>query len=257
VIENNRTVDYLKSVKKYKPITLPIDKDKRPTNNQSGINLVIYNNHAQYKHEVLSASTKKTRVIFEDEDTVVNMCVKMRSRSPLPFTEGLIHGARNGKFTNWIFQSIGVPIMSTELNPQLTKFHRFTNTEEGMKNGWDFHEIKPKWKNRFDFVWSSSFFHSYDPYKCIQQWMKCIKRGPTGQCVLLHHSPGSDAKQVERDIPFGANLDETILLINAAGRDYRNGPDGKFHVETVWNKSDGVSWERSKYKRYIVVVPTL
>ena len=248
MIENNRTVEYLKQVKKYRPVTLPKDKTKQPSNSRPDINLLIYSNYEEYRDEVCKTANRKRNVVFEDEDTVSNMCVNARSRSPYPWSNVMVHGARNGKFTHWIFQTLGVDVDATELSPAVSKMQK-----RSME--WDFHNIKPEWQEKYDMVWSSSFFHSYDPYLCIQQWMKCVKRGPTGCAVLLHHAPGSDAKRVERDIPFGANLDETILLINAAGRDKRNG-GRNFHVETVWNKSDGVSWERSKYKRYIVVVPT-
>ena len=248
MIENNRTVEYLKSIKKYRPIPLP--KTGQPRNSRDDINLIIYSNYKQYHDEVCKMSAKKRKVTFEDEATVERLCVRARGRSPYPWTGVLAHGCRNGVFLNYIAQSLGVTVDGTELSPAASQ-----SNKKLVKGGWDFHEIKPEWQERYDMIWSSSFCHAYDPYKAIQQWMKCVKRGPTGCAVVLHHAPGSDAKQVERDIPFGANLDETILLINAAGRDKRNG-GRNFHVETVWNKSDGVSWERSKFKRYIVVVPT-
>lgn len=174
----------------------------------------------------------------------------MRARSPLPFERGLVHGVRNGKFTNWIYQSLGIDIISTELSPAVSSMHRFT-----IDGGWDFHEVKPEWLNSFDFVWGGSLHHSYDPYKCLQKWMSCVKHGPTGQMIITHLPPGSTCKAMERDICFTPNMDELINLINAAGRDNRN--KYPFHVETVWNKADGVSWDRVKFKRYIVVVPTL
>ncbi len=251
MIEHNRTIEYLKDAGKYKYLGLPKAPNKQPKNARDDINLMTYPTYDAYRDEQCKYANKKRQVVFEDEKTIENLCVKMRSRSPEPFTQGLVHGVRNGKFMTFIKQSLGIDLVSTEISPA-----RSTDRPESVEGGWDFHNVKPEWENSFDFVWSSSYFHSYDPYKCIQQWMKCVKRGSTGQCILLHHAPGETAKQVERDIPFGANLDQTILMINAAGRDKRNG-GRNFHVEDVWAKRDGVSWERSKYKRYIVVVPTL
>tara|TARA_Y100000004_G_scaffold12634_1_gene13543 strand:+ start:10647 stop:11171 length:525 start_codon:yes stop_codon:yes gene_type:complete len=163
----------------------------------------------------------------------------------------MAHGVRNAKFTNWIFECLGINIKATELSPAISGMHSRT-----INGGWDFHEVKPEWNRKFDFIWSSSFFHSYDPYLCIQRWMSTVKRNKNGQCVILHHAFGDAPKALERDIPFGANLSETMCLINAAGRDPRNNGNN-FHVETVWTKQDGVSEEKTEYKRYIVVVPTL
>ena len=249
--ETNRTIAYLKSINKWAHITLPKNRDINPRTRRGDINLLTYKDYKAYHDEVCRFANVKKHVIFEDEETVNKLCNKIRARSPLPFQWGMVHGARNGKFTNWLFESLGIPIKATELSPAVSSMHSRT-----LEGGWDFHEVQKGWLNRFDFIWSSSFFHSYDPYLCIQRWMSTVKRNANGQCILLHHAYGSAPKAVERDIPFGANLGETICLINAAGRDPRN--KGKnFHVETVWGKQDGVSEEKTEYKQYIVVVPTL
>ena len=68
---------------------------------------------------------------------------------------------------------------------------------------WDFHEVKPEWVNSVDFIYSNSFDHSYDPERCLNAWMSCIR--PGGFCFLEHTSSHEPRGANELD-PFGADL---------------------------------------------------
>ncbi|MBK6621188.1 MAG: hypothetical protein IPG32_10020 [Saprospirales bacterium] len=46
-------------------------------------------------------------------------------------------------------------VIGTEISDSASKF---SHTIE-----WDFHEVKPEWIGRADFIYSNSFDHSYDP----------------------------------------------------------------------------------------------
>lgn len=51
------------------------------------------------------------------------------------------------------------------------------------------YEVRKIPQNRIDatdFVYSNSFDHSYDPEKCLNAWMSCLKKG--GICILEHTS---------------------------------------------------------------------
>ena len=41
----------------------------------------------------------------------------------------------------------------------------------------DFHEQKKEWVDHFDILYSNSFDHSYDPWKCIKTWGDQLKQG--------------------------------------------------------------------------------
>ena len=37
--------------------------------------------------------------------------------------------------------------------------------------------MRPEWKNKFDFVYSNSLDHSYDPGLALEVWASCLKLG--------------------------------------------------------------------------------
>jgi hypothetical protein len=86
---------------------------------------------------------------------------------------GICHGVRNGWEVKKFIELLNINVIGTELsNVKIT---------ENVIN-WDFHEIKEQWVNNTDFIYSNAFDHAYDPEKCLNQWMKCLKK--TGLCFI-------------------------------------------------------------------------
>lgn len=134
-----------------------------------------------------------------------------------PISLGLCHGTRRGKEQEWFKKYIndGVQVIGTELSETATDFKDTIQ--------WDFHEVKPEWIDSVDFIYSNSFDHSYDPEKCLNAWMKCVR--PGGVCILEHtdaHSP----KGVNELDPFGAHLMQMPLLVAKWGA-------GKYSVREI------------------------
>ena len=127
--------------------------------------------------------------------------------------KAICHGIRNGAELKYFKNYLVVEIIGTEISPTAT---RFSDTIQ-----WDFHDVKKEWENSFDFIYSNSFDHSYNPEHCIQQWMSCLKKD--GACFLEHSL--SDVKASKLD-PFGATFHGMHKLINYAGK-------GLFHVSRI------------------------
>lgn len=108
---------------------------------------------------------------------------------------GICHGSRNGKEQAWFKKYLNCDVLGTDISDTA---NRFPDTIQ-----WDFHEVKPEWRNAVDFIYSNAFDHSYDPDKCINAWMSCVKKG--GLCIL-EHSSGHDASSATQLDPFGADL---------------------------------------------------
>ena len=84
--------------------------------------------------------------------------------SPLKF--GICHGTRTGEEQESLSESIGIPVLGTEISSNAVEF---PNTIQ-----WDFHEIKEEWVDGVSFIYTNSLDHSYDPHRAIGNWMKCL-----------------------------------------------------------------------------------
>lgn len=115
---------------------------------------------------------------------------------------GICHGTRRGQEQKWFSGKLKASIFGTEISDTATEF---PNTIQ-----WDFHEVKPEWLGKFDFIYSNSFDHSYDPEKCLNAWMSCLKEG--GLCIIEHSSLHSPKGVTELD-PFGVTLEYFPYLV--------------------------------------------
>ena len=68
--------------------------------------------------------------------------------------------------------------MGTEISDNANEYD---NTIE-----WDFHNVKKEWIASVDFIYSNALDHSYDPNKCLNAWMSCIRED--GLCIIEHTS---------------------------------------------------------------------
>jgi hypothetical protein len=140
---------------------------------------------------------------------------------------GICHGTRQGKEQEWFkkyindCQVIGTEISATAKN--------FPDTIQ-----WDFHEVKPEWINSVDFIYSNSFDHSYDPEKCLNAWMSCLRQG--GMCIIEHSSLHGPSAVTELD-PFGAEIYYMPYLITL----WENGSYGVRQILKAPQKNDKIA----------------
>jgi len=81
---------------------------------------------------------------------------------------GICHGTRRGKEQEWYAKYLDCNVIGTEISDTA---EQFPNTIQ-----WDFHMVKPEWRNSVDFIYSNSFDHSYNPEEGLTSWMSCLKR---------------------------------------------------------------------------------
>lgn len=116
---------------------------------------------------------------------------------------GICHGTRRGLEQMWFSENLSnIPVIGTDISETATDF---PNTIQ-----WDFHETNPDWAQKFDFVYSNSFDHSYNPGKALTSWMKTLK--PQGICII-EHSQYHEPSAVNQLDPFGADLDIMPFLV--------------------------------------------
>ena len=126
---------------------------------------------------------------------------------------GICHGTRRGKEQEWFRKYLGCEVIGTEISDTAEQFPHTIR--------WDFHDTKPEWIDAADFIYSNAFDHSYDPEKCMNAWMSCVKRG--GLCILEHsseHEVRSRNSPVTKLDPFKADMAIMPYLITtwAKGR---------------------------------------
>jgi hypothetical protein len=146
---------------------------------------------------------------------------------------GICHGTRRGKEQQWFREYMDCEVIGTEISDTATQF------EHTIK--WDFHEVKPEWKNSVDFIYSNAFDHSHDPEKCLNAWISCLK--PGGFC-FIEHSEGHSTKSTSELDPFGAHIAIMPYLI-------ANWSKGRYGVRELLKAP--VRRDYSKY-HYIIVV---
>ena len=126
---------------------------------------------------------------------------------------GICHGTRNGKEQEWFRKYLGCDVIGTEISDTAIQFQHTIQ--------WDFHETKSEWIDGVDFIYSNSFDHSYNPEKCLNAWMNCVRK--SGICILEHTSVDERASQLD---PFGTHISQMPYLILTWGK-------GKFYVREI------------------------
>lgn len=86
---------------------------------------------------------------------------------------GICHGVRNGWEVGKL-RKLGIEVIGTEISDTASQFKNVIQ--------WDFHNVKPEWLNKTDFIYSNALDHSYNPEHCIRQWLKCLT--PNGLCFI-------------------------------------------------------------------------
>lgn len=144
---------------------------------------------------------------------------------------GICHGTRRGKEKEWFQKYLGCYVIGTEISDTANEF---PNTVQ-----WDFHDEKEEWREAADFIYSNSFDHSYDPEKCLNVWMNCVR--PGGLCIIEHTSGHERATELD---PFGARVSEMPYLILLWSK-------GRFFVREILDAPDKA--DRLTYNRFLII----
>ncbi|NQV18051.1 MAG: hypothetical protein HQ534_05860 [Armatimonadetes bacterium] len=170
--------------------------------------------YEKYKQIQIDGNKSKIDWVWAVEENIAFLSDYIKKISGQP-KFGICHGTRNGKEQEWFRKYLHCNVIGTEISD--TAEH-FPHTIQ-----WDFHETKPEWINATDFIYSNSFDHSYNPHKCLNAWINCLKTG--GLCIIEHTSNNEPSMATELD-PFGADLVQILYLITRWG-------EGKYCVREL------------------------
>ncbi len=154
-----------------------------------------------YRKAQTEGNRQKIENVWALEENIAFLAEYLKSHLGSP-EFGICHGTRRGREQAWFRKYLNCEVIGTEISETATDFPHTIQ--------WDFHEVRPEWKDSVDFIYSNSFDHSYDPEKCLNAWVSCLK--PAGLCIIEHgttHGPeGASALD-----PFGAHLVQMPYLI--------------------------------------------
>jgi hypothetical protein len=159
-----------------------------------------------YKQSQIEGNKRKINNIWVQEDNIIflsNYILNIINKPKF----GICHGTRTGKEQQWFRNYLNCEVIGTEISD--------TAGDYPYTIQWDFHEAKVEWLDSVDFIYSNSFDHSYDPEKCLNIWMSCVKKG--GICILEHSQAHGPAGVSPTD-PFGADIVLMPYLILTWGK---------------------------------------
>lgn len=191
----------------YEIRAIPRDREVRP-----GMTLYRYLkadgsfDYEKYREIQTEGNRRKLEYVWADEENIARLSKYITKVLGTP-RFGICHGTRRGKEQEWFRKYLGCEVIGTEISDTAEQFPHTIR--------WDFHEAKPEWIDTTDFIYSNSFDHSYDPEKCLNTWMSCIR--PGGLCILEHSNFHGPEDSCELD-PFGADIVTMPYLISTWGK---------------------------------------
>ena len=149
--------------------------------------------YEEYVQTQIAGNKRKINNVWADEKTIDFIASYIRTTNPNA-ERGLCHGTRNGAEVRWFREKLNIDITGTDISDTATQF---PNTVQ-----WDFHERNPTWANAFDFVYTNSHDHAYDPKKAFTTWVEQLKTN--GRLFIEHTMEHSEEATNQLD-PFGVN----------------------------------------------------
>lgn len=189
--------------------------------------------YEKYRQVQVDGNKQKIQKVWATEENIAFLSDYVKSKLGAP-RFGICHGTRRGKEQEWFRKYLdGCEVIGTELSDTAEQFPHTIQ--------WDFHEVKPEWIDATDFIYSNAFDHSYDPEKCLNAWMSCIRKD--GICIL-EHSPKQDGAATSELDPFGADIALMPYLITVWGK-------GKFGVSDIIDAPK--KKENYEYQKFIII----
>jgi hypothetical protein len=109
---------------------------------------------------------------------------------------GICHGTRTGFEQKYISDNTGWVVIGTEISDTAANY---PNTLK-----WDFHLQRPEFLDNFNFVYSNSLDHSYDPRSALTTWLAQLVKGGKLFIEMSEKHGVSGASLMD---PFGVDVE--------------------------------------------------
>jgi len=171
------------------------------------VKLFEHRDYDHYRDAQVATNVAKLDLTWVTEEEVQFLSEYILKTMPNAH-RGLCHGVRNNTESRLFEKFMGVKasILGTDISPTVVQYG---GTQ------WDFHERNPEWEGVFDFVYSNSLDHAYDPEKAIRAWLDAIH--PYGVVIIQWVKGGHEFKGVIESDCFSASLEEYKDLAGKCG----------------------------------------
>jgi hypothetical protein len=154
-----------------------------------------YQSYEKY-HKAQASSFRKEGAVWVSDKEIDLMSDYIKTHLK-QLSLGICHGVRSGAEVERFKRNLKINVIGTDLFREQGQPDYIVQI--------DFHQVKPEWIEKADFIYSNSLDHSYDPRMCLYQWKRCLRKG--GLC-LLHWSVGHCEVVVETGDCFAASEKE-------------------------------------------------
>src|SRR5271156_1638500 len=130
-------------------------------------------NHGQFDYERYRIAQIKGNHQKIENTWVYKPTIKILSEYILANIEvpkaGICHGTRRGNEQKWFREYLGpkTDVIGTEISNTAAQF-LYTIQH-------DFHDRRSEWVSKFDFAYSNSWDHAYDPAKAFRVWVESLQ----------------------------------------------------------------------------------
>eukprot|EP00236_Picocystis_salinarum_P005865 CAMPEP_0113929672 /NCGR_PEP_ID=MMETSP1159-20121227/5488_1 /TAXON_ID=88271 /ORGANISM="Picocystis salinarum" /LENGTH=178 /DNA_ID=CAMNT_0000930297 /DNA_START=156 /DNA_END=689 /DNA_ORIENTATION=- /assembly_acc=CAM_ASM_000767 len=121
-------------------------------------------NYQEYVRTQTDGNKRKIARQFVDAGTIEAIAKYMKNEMKVEgVVYGICHGTRRG-LEQRIFRDLlpNSNVFGTEISDTATNFEHTIQ--------WDYHLKKPEWEGHFDFIYSNTLDHSYDPQLAVDVW---------------------------------------------------------------------------------------
>lgn len=192
----------------YRQATEEAERIGKPERKEgAGYVLHEYPSYETYVEVQTAGNKAKLRRQFVKRSHVDRLAAYLRERG-VAVTAGICHGTRAGREQRWFRKALACDgIFGTEISETATGFP-FTVQ-------WDFHDVNPEWVGRFDFVYSNSWDHAFDPQRAFAAWLGQLR---PGGLLMLDYTRGQAPSAANALDPFGAELPALVEMLEGLGR---------------------------------------
>ena len=190
-----------------------------------------YRNYSDYVKYQKKAAKKKHNYVWAKKENIIDIVDAVKTLLPdFRPEKGICHGARTGKEVSWFKKYFGCGVVGTDIRP--------SHNAKIKLLAWDMHDIKYAWIGVFDFVYSNSWDHFYDPEYGFKNWGLSCK---PGGLIILEYSDKHTDEYVSEIDSFGLNEDEMIDYISGILIDF------KFIVDIEFKgRGRALIWQKAK-----------
>lgn len=186
--------------------------------------------YQRYREIQIAGNKRKLTKVWAEREVIAAIAGYMQQRLP-GLSRGLCHGSRNGAEVGWFREVTGADVIGTDISDTATQFPHLVQ--------WDFHERREDWVGAFDFVYTNSHDHAYDPGKALAAWVEQLR---PGGMLIVEHSMGHSLRGASELDPFAVDPQSFPFLVLrfSEGRfavtrmlelPYRNKPKG---IDQAW-----------------------